>query len=123
MSTRRRIPRRRHLAAPLVITAALAASAAACGGERVYSNPERPEDPKPVDTTAPDATAAPRASSSAPLADIPKGNGRVAKQSDGTCLYIFPDGGDDCPPEVDCNPGPPREPLAVKCPPDAKKDP
>lgn len=97
------------------------AAASAC----VYSNPAPPQDPtaRPDDTTA--STASPTATSSgAPLAEIPKGaEGRVEKQADGTCLYVFREPSMDCPPDVQCNPGPPREPLAVKCPADDKTGP
>lgn len=93
----------------------------ACGGQ-VYTNPGPPDEPttQPVDTTAPVDTAAPTGTG-APLAEIPKDEkGRVEKQADGTCLYIFPYPEGHCPPGASCNPGPPREPLAVKCPADAK---
>lgn len=113
-------PRRRILAAPFVVTA-LASSTGAC----VYSNPAPPEQPSSQPTpsstaTTPAPTGAP--TGGAPLSDIPKnGGGHVTKQADGTCLYVFPDPVDDCPPEVDCNPGPPRAPLHVKCPADGDK--
>lgn len=125
----RRVPRRPLLAAPLFATAVLAP---ACSG-RVYTNPGRPEE---VPTTQPSETATPTSTPTTtatsapttaattdpgPFAEIPKeGGGHVAKQPDGSCLYVFPERDFSCPPGAHCNPGPPQEPLKVRCPPDAK---
>ena len=100
--------------APIVATAVLAAG---CAG-RVYENPGRPTDvpPETTATTAPGETPPP--ADSGELQDPPKdGEGKVVVQEDGSCLYVFPYPKDDhCPPDAHCNPGPPREPLRVKCP-------
>jgi hypothetical protein len=51
------------------------------------------------------------------LADPPKdGPGKIVKQADGTCLYVYPEPSMECPPASYCNPGPPQDPLKVKCP-------
>lgn len=118
MSPRKR-PRRTFLAAPLVVTAVLAP---ACAG-RVYTNPGPPEEP----TAQPDPTATPTTDPTTaptgvePLTDAPTdGDGKIVKQADGTCLYVFKEPDMSCPPGAHCNPGPPQDPLKVKCPPDAK---
>ncbi|MFO0618321.1 MAG: hypothetical protein U0414_37350 [Polyangiaceae bacterium] len=140
--------RRPLLAAPLVVTAALTPG---CGnGGTVYSNPGYPEDPSAHPTTSASAPATatpvvsastapstPSSSSAAtapttsapprdeePLAEIPKnGGGKVVKQPDGSCKYVFPVEDVSCPPTVHCNPGPPQKPIKVKCPPDGKTQP
>lgn len=116
-----------------------------CGnGGIVYSNPGYPEDPSAHPTTAPSApateTAAPTTNASSapvasttpsatphdeePFAEIPKdGGGKVVKQPDGTCKYVFPERDFSCPPTMHCNPGPPQKPLKVKCPADGKTQP
>jgi hypothetical protein len=127
--TDKRKRERLMFAAPIVATAVFAAG---CPG-RVYRNPGPPTETPPEttataassDTAAPDTapTAAPTTSASAEvLPDPPKdGGGEVKAQADGTCLYVFPYPKDNCPPTAHCNPGPPREPLRVKCPDGTKK--
>ncbi len=98
-----------------------------CAG-RVYDNPPPPQMPEP--TPEPLAPAGAAGSTGAPvepvgaeggradasLPDPPKGgDGRVVRNADGTCLYVYPTPVDRCPPEATCNPGPPRRPLPVKC--------
>lgn len=107
-----------------------AAFGAACG--HVYTNPAGPTtEPttQPVDTASPDATTAPTTTPTtaptttggAPVGEIPKdAKGHVRKQKDGTCLYFAPEPEMDCPPGASCNPGPPQDPVVVKCPADAK---
>jgi hypothetical protein len=122
--------RKRLLAAPIVITAMFAP---ACQGV-TYTNPTQPKEPEPEQPTAtatvaaPDVSAEPNREPVAPASTSaaakvavlqeppPNGGGRVVRQPDGTCLYVFPDPVVTCPPNMDCNPGPPREPLRVKCP-------
>jgi hypothetical protein len=122
--------RKRLLAAPIVVTAMFAP---ACQGV-THTNPRQPQEPERVQPTATATVAAPEASAepnrepvptasasaaakAAALQDPPpNGEGRVVRQPDGTCLYVFPDPQKECPRDVDCNPGPPREPLRVKCP-------
>ncbi|NUO51137.1 MAG: hypothetical protein HOV80_19950 [Polyangiaceae bacterium] len=122
-------------AAPIVATAVFAAG---CPG-RVYKNPGPPTETPPdiTATAAPSDTAAPAASGSAApttsaaptasasaavLPDAPKdGGGKIVAQADGTCLYVFPHEEMHCPPGAHCNPGPPQEPLRVKCPDGTKK--
>jgi hypothetical protein len=131
--TEKRRRERVMFAAPIVATAVFAAG---CPSRTYHENPGGPVDvppdpketPEPTETAQPDTspTAAPTASASAApttgeLQDPPKdGGGEVVAQKDGTCLYVFPDPKMDCPPTARCNPGPPREPLRVKCP-DGKK--
>ncbi|NUP08910.1 MAG: hypothetical protein HOW73_22915 [Polyangiaceae bacterium] len=124
------------LAAPIVVTAVVgtAVVGSACVG-RTYVNPGPPTGEKvtasasasasastaPTTTAAPTATTEPTSApvaSTEPLPDPPKeGDGKVHKQPDGTCLYIFPEPSTpNCPPGAYCNPGPPREPIKVKCP-------
>lgn len=104
----KRTRRAKLLAAPFVVTAALANG---CGGPA--EPPERPHvNPGPPTT---DPTAQPSATSGLP--DAPNdGSGRVEKRADGTCVYVYPPPDTSCPPDVQCNPGPPREPMPVKCP-------
>ncbi|MCK6593202.1 MAG: hypothetical protein L6Q76_37070 [Polyangiaceae bacterium] len=96
------------LAAPIVATALFAP---ACE-PRVYRNPGPPVEARPPNTTP---TSEPTASPDG-VAGPPDEGGRIEKQPDGTCLYIYPYPKDDCPPHATCNPGPPREPMKVKCP-------
>jgi len=115
------------LAAPIVATAMFLP---ACGGP-VYRNPGPPTEPQPPEVTPQDApettptdepetpsTDGPTTTSPEALPDAPKnGGGKIEKQSDGTCLYVYPRPKEEsCPPPKRCNPGPPRQPLPVKCP-------
>ncbi len=127
--------RPRLLAAPIVITASLGG---ACE-YKTYTNPlppQRTADPLEVPSAEPSAvpSAEPVASVSAsanasptadpgPLAEIPKGPGRIQKNPDGSCSFHFPPPSMECPPTARCNPGPPRMPIKVKCPPDAAGQP
>src|SRR5215212_3202449 len=90
------------LAAPILMTAVFAP---ACE-PRIYRNPGPPDQPPQTTPT------------SDPLADPPEGaepGGRVEKQPDGTCLYVYPRPEmEPCPPEERCNPGPPRAPVPMK---------
>lgn len=122
--------RKRLLAAPIVITALFAP---ACHGVR-YTNPPQPQEPEPEQPTSTATVAAPEVSAEpnsepvatasasatakvAVLQDPPSnGGGKLVRQPDGTCLYVFPEPDMRCPPGARCNPGPPREPLRVKCP-------
>lgn len=115
----RRLKSKALLAAPIIATALFAP---ACE-PRVYRNPGPPEQPPPREVTPTnpgpptEPQVAPTTEPDKPLADAPKdGEGRIEKQSDGTCLYIYPMPKKDCPVDATCNPGPPREPLHVKCP-------
>ena len=122
----RRLKSKALLAAPIVATALFAP---ACE-PRVYRNPMPPQEPQPPETiptseepdtspTSEPTTDSPTgATSPEALPDPPKdGGGKVEKQEDGTCLYVYPRPPmESCPPNVRCNPGPPRQPLAVKCP-------
>lgn len=110
-------------AAPIVVTAAFAPG---CTG-RTYYNPGPPEKTataEPTETAAPEASASAASTTSASaeaLRDAPVGDGgSLAKQPDGTCLWVYPEPKMDCPPTATCNPGPPMPPLRVKCP-DEKK--
>jgi len=118
------------LAAPFVATAAFAAQACS---QPTYTNPEAPQNPPeptatfeppmnpPMPTeTAPTATVAvpPTAEPTGELPDPPPGPGNVVKEADGTCSFHFPPPESHCPPHASCNPGPPRMPMKVKCPPD-----
>lgn len=119
------------LAAPIVVTAMFAP---ACES-RIYRNPGPPKEPQTpatasagstdgdaVPTSGPITTAVPPASASPEpepeeLKPIPEnGGGRVEFLKDGTCLYVYPPPQMSCPPTATCNPGPPRQPLKVKCP-------
>jgi hypothetical protein len=120
---KRRLKSKALLAAPIVATALFAPACA----PRVHRNPGPPQEPRPPETepetepdtpetdtpeTEPTGTTSPDA-----LPDAPKdGGGKIAKQSDGTCLYNYPPPDMSCPPNRRCNPGPPRAPLRVKCP-------
>lgn len=122
--------RKRLLAAPIVITAMFAP---ACQGVR-YTNPPHPQEPEPAQPTSTATVAAPEVSAEpigepmapasasasakvAVLGDPPSnGGGKVVRQPNGKCIYVFPEPDMKCPPGAYCNPGPPREPLPVKCP-------
>jgi hypothetical protein len=126
----KRSKRKGLLAAPIVLTAMFTP---ACEGQ-IYRNPEPPQTPPPtataaggptappaIPTAAPVVTAAPSASASAAVAALPPvpkdGEGTLHRSADGSCVYIYPPPDMSCPPHTFCNPGPPREPLKVKCPP------
>jgi hypothetical protein len=126
----KRSKRKGLLAAPIVLTAMFTP---ACES-RIYTNPgppqtpptpptaaEGPTDQPAIPTAAPVVTAAPSASASAAVAELPPvpkdGDGTVHRSADGSCVYIYPRPSMKCPPHALCNPGPPREPLKVKCPP------
>jgi hypothetical protein len=126
MSLRARTARR-VLAAPFVVTSALVA--AGCDGGSSNPPPKSPQ-PEASASAAPtasevsSATPAPSGSASAvaALPDAPKDEpGELVVLDDGSCQYRFYPHMPSCPPGVMCNPGPPRAPIAVKCPPGAKK--
>lgn len=103
------------LAAPIVLTTVFAPGCQS--SEQVHWNPESPESPRTSAT--PDTT--PTATVAGELTEAPKTpGGRVEAQPDGTCLYFAPPPDMTCPPTMQCNPGPPIEPVKVKCPDDKK---
>ncbi|MFO0618323.1 MAG: hypothetical protein U0414_37360 [Polyangiaceae bacterium] len=112
--TARKPLRRTLLAAPLVVTSAWST---ACGGP-THTNPGPPvTSPTPQETSGPAPTASGSPGPGRPLAEVPKdGGGHVEKRPDGTCVYVFPPPDMTCPDDMACNPGPPREPLDVRCP-------
>jgi hypothetical protein len=90
--------KKRHLAAPFVLTALL--SPAFADNTPPTRNPP-PQNPPPQTKKLPKA---------------PEG-GNVIRHDDGTCWYHEPE---HCPPGARCNPPPPHE---VECPPPPKKKP
>lgn len=124
--TNRRLKSKALLAAPIVATALFGS---ACE-PRVYRNPGPPQQPQPPTTAStPEPDTAPTASPDTPptatpdtppkdgLPDPPnEKGGAIMRRDDGTCLYQFPPPDMSCPPTAHCNPGPPRKPIAVKCP-------
>jgi hypothetical protein len=117
----RRLKRRALLAAPIVATALFAPACASTRhmnpgpSKEPPTEPETPEPETPEETPETPDTA--DTSPPGPLPDAPKdGGGKIVTQPDGTCLYRYPPPDMSCPPNRTCNPGPPRDPLRVKCP-------
>ena len=122
------IPRRRRrskalLAVPFVITVL---GPTACA-DRVYTNPTPPtrptvdDDAAVVTTTDPPVQATDAAAPQTGLPDPPNdGSGHLVVADNGDCLWQYNPPEMHCPPHAYCNPGPPRQPLHVKCPNGAK---
>ena len=120
------------LAAPFVVTAAFAQACSPPANPEVPveppTNPPMPTatEPPPTATVGvlPTATEAPPTATvavpptAAPVATDLLGPGQVVKDADGTCSFHFDPQQVRCPPGASCNPGPPRMPVKVKCPPD-----
>lgn len=135
MPVRSKLLNRKMLAAPIVMTMAMTAGCA----DAPHVNPVPPTEPtatgEPV--TSATATAPPTATvagmpTSTPTATptttpsalpVAEPGANIMRKPDGTCLEIFPEPSMECPPHSHCNPGPPREPEPVQCPPTSPRGP
>lgn len=104
--------------APLALAFVVTFGAGGCNEGRISENPPPPE-PTPetkqqASASEPSASLPRPSGSSAPsLGEAPAGK-EIAMAADGTCSYLHVEQV-DCPPNVPCNPPPPRR-VTVACP-------